>query len=137
MTSRARTTASTSRTSAGVLHHMERPVDALREALRVASTIVVLEPNGYNLGLKLIEKLSKYHREHGEKSYPPSRLERWVRDLGGRVEARDWVCLVPYFCPDWVARVTKVLEPLVESIPLVRRFGCGSFLIVATREAER
>ena len=36
----------------GVLHHMDRPVDALREALRVASTIVVLEPNGYNMVLK-------------------------------------------------------------------------------------
>jgi 2-polyprenyl-3-methyl-5-hydroxy-6-metoxy-1,4-benzoquinol methylase len=119
-----------------VLHHMDRPVDALREALRVAPTIVVLEPNGYNLGLKLIEKLSKYHREHGEKSYPPARLERWIRNLGGRVTARDWVCFVPYFCPDWVARTTRMLQPLVESIPLVRWFGCGSFLIIATREAQ-
>ena len=65
-----------------VLHHMDRPVDALRESLRVASTVVVLEPNGYNVGLKLIEKLSKYHREHGEKSYLPHRLERWVRNWG-------------------------------------------------------
>jgi SAM-dependent methyltransferase len=116
-----------------VLHHMDRPADALREVLRVASTIVVLEPNGYNLGLKLIEKLSKYHREHDEKSYPPPRLERWVRELGGRVKTRDWVCFVPYFCPDWFARITKVLEPIVESVPLVNRFGCGSFLMIATR----
>jgi ubiquinone/menaquinone biosynthesis C-methylase UbiE len=118
----------------GVLHHMDRPVDALREALRVASTVVVLEPNGYNIVLKVIEKLSKYHREHNEKSYPPSRLERWVRELGGRVKTRDWVCLVPYFCPDWFARTTKVLEPLMESMPLVDRFACGAFLMVATRE---
>ena len=117
----------------GVLHHMDRPVDALRESLRVASTIVVLEPNGYNLGLKLIEKLSNYHREHDEKSYPPHRLERWVNELGGRVEGRDWICFVPYFCPDWLARAAKVLEPLVESVPLVDRFGCGAFVMVATR----
>jgi SAM-dependent methyltransferase len=117
----------------GVLHHMDRPFDALRESLRVASTIVVLEPNGYNVGLKLIEKLSRYHREHDEKSYPPYRLERWARELGARVELRDWVCLVPYFCPDWFARAAKALEPLVESIPLVDRFGCGSFVMVATR----
>ena len=117
----------------GVLHHMDRPVDALRESLRVASTIVVLEPNGYNLGLKLIEKLSSYHREHDEKSYQPHRLERWVGELGGRVEGRDWICFVPYFCPDWLARATKALEPLVESVPLVDRFGCGAFVMVATR----
>ena len=55
----------------GVLHHMDRPVDALREAFRVAPTIVVLEPNGFNPVLKLIEKMSKYHREHGEKSVSP------------------------------------------------------------------
>ena len=32
----------------GVLHHLDRPVDALREALRVAKQIVVVEPNGYS-----------------------------------------------------------------------------------------
>ena len=103
----------------GVLHHLDRPVDALREAMRVAPVIVVLEPNGYNLGLKAIEKLSTYHRDHGEKSYAPANLERWVRELGGRVVSRDWVGLVPYFCPDWFARTMKVIEPVVESVPLL------------------
>lgn len=117
----------------GVLHHMDRPFDALGESLRVASTAVVLEPNGYNLGLKLIEKLSTYHREHDEKSYPPHRVESWLRELGGRVQVRDWVCFVPYFCPDWFAHATKALEPLVESIPLIGRFACGAVVMVATR----
>ena len=83
----------------GVLHHMDRPFDAIREALRVAPTIVLLEPNGYNIGLKLIEKLSRYHREHGEKSYPPSRLVRWARQSGGTVVYRRFVCVVPFFLP--------------------------------------
>ena len=93
----------------------------------------MIEPNGYTLELKLIEKLSKYHREHGKKSCSPFWLERWVTELGGRVNARDGVCLVPYFCPDWFVRLTKVLEPLVERVPLVDRIGCGSFIMVATR----
>jgi SAM-dependent methyltransferase len=117
----------------GVLHHLDRPVDALREAMRVAPVIVVLEPNGYNLGLKAIEKLSTYHRDHGEKSYAPANLERWVRELGGRVVSRDWVGLVPYFCPDWFARTMKVIEPVVESVPLLNRLGCGTFVMVAAR----
>src|SRR5580658_3616911 len=32
----------------GVLHHMDAPEKALREASRVARNVVVLEPNGYN-----------------------------------------------------------------------------------------
>lgn len=45
----------------GVLHHVDRPADALREALRVASTVVVVEPNGLNPGLKMLERTSRYH----------------------------------------------------------------------------
>lgn len=72
----------------GVLHHMDRPIDALAEALRLAPLIVVVEPNGYNPGLKLLERVSRYHREHGEKSYAPRRLDRWVESVGGTVVAR-------------------------------------------------
>jgi SAM-dependent methyltransferase len=117
----------------GVLHHMDRPFDALREAFRVAPSIIVLEPNGYNLGLKLIEKVSRYHRLHGEKSYSPARLDRWARRLGAKVIHRDWACLVPYFSPDWLARAVKVLEPIVESIPVLDRLGCSTYVMVAER----
>jgi len=119
----------------GVLHHMDRPYDAISEAFRVAPSVIVLEPNGYNMGLKLIERLSKYHCEHGEKSYPPARLDRWVSRVGATVTRRDWVCLVPYFCPDWLARSMKRIEPIVESIPLCNRLGCSTYIMVATRSA--
>lgn len=117
----------------GVLHHMDRPADALREALRVAPTVVVLEPNGNNLVLKAIEKLSKYHREHGEKSYFPAALDRWIGELGGKITKRDWIGLVPFFCPNWAARTLKILEPMVEATPLVRALGCGNYVFIATR----
>lgn len=121
----------------GVLHHLERPQDALREALRVASTVLIIEPNGLNIGLKVIERVSSYHREHQEKSYSPSRIDKWVRQLGGRVTSRQWVGLVPFFCPNWIARSLKRLEPLVEAMPVGRRFGCGQYVAVATRDARR
>lgn len=117
----------------GVLHHMDRPFDAIREALRVAPTIMLLEPNGFNMGLKLIEKASRYHREHGEKSYPPSRLDRFVRRLGARVTYRKFACIVPYFSPDWFASAMKRVEPIVESLPLAGRLGCSTYIMVATR----
>ncbi|MCA1581920.1 MAG: class I SAM-dependent methyltransferase [Acidobacteria bacterium] len=117
----------------GVLHHLERPIDALREALRLAPVLIVLEPNGYNPILKCIEKLSRYHREHGEKSYAPAALDRWVEGLGAAVRARRFVGLVPFFCPDAVARGLKALEPALERTPLLRSAGCAVYVQVAQR----
>jgi ubiquinone/menaquinone biosynthesis C-methylase UbiE len=117
----------------GVLHHMDRPADALREAFRVAPLILVIEPNGYNPILKLLEKASRYHREHEEKSYPALRLDKWVRDIGGSVILRKWVGLVPFFCPDAIARLLKQVEPFLEKTPLIRACGCAVYVMVAKR----
>lgn len=117
----------------GVLHHMDQPVRALREALRVARLVVVIEPNGYNPVLKLLERFSRYHVEHNEKSYPPYRLDRAVRRLGGSVIWRQWVGLVPMFCHDPVARLLKRIEPLVERLPVVNMLVCAQYVFVARR----
>jgi SAM-dependent methyltransferase len=115
----------------GVLHHLERPADALKEALRVAPTIIVIEPNGYNPVVKLLERYSHYHVEHEEKSYAPGQLDRWVKALGGRVESRRWVGLVPFFCPDWMAKLLKSTEPIVEHLPMANRALCGQYVFKA------
>ncbi len=117
----------------GVLHHLDRPVDALREAFRLAPALVVIEPNGYNPVVKLLERFSAYHVDHDEKSYAPRRLDRWISELGGQVVRRQWVGLVPFFCPDWFARTMKVIEPAVEKTPLVRTFTCGVYAFLARR----
>jgi ubiquinone/menaquinone biosynthesis C-methylase UbiE len=117
----------------GVLHHVERPADVLREALRLAPVLIVIEPNGYNFILKCIEKVSRYHREHGEKSYAPLTLDRWVEQLGGSVRTRRWVGLVPMFCPDWFARALKRIEPVFERIPVLSAAGCAVYAFVAER----
>ncbi len=116
-----------------VLHHDDAPWDIIREAFRVARKIVVLEPNGNNLGLKLIERASQYHQEHGERSYRPHLLHRWVEDAGGRVVARKLAGFVPMFCPDWMARSMKALEPVVELTPGIRELGCAIYVFVADR----
>ena len=117
----------------GVLHHLERPADALAEALRVAPVIVVIEPNGYNPILKLIERFSKYHREHGEKSYRPKHLDEWTEALGATVIRRTYAGLVPFFCPDWLARITKKVEPFIERAPLLNAMGCAVYVYTATK----
>ena len=118
----------------GVLHHLDHPQIAIREALRVASKIIILEPNGYNPALKIIERFSNYHREHEEKSYSARMIDAWVRDCGGNILLRRFVGLVPFFCPDTVARTLKYIEPFVERTPLIRCFSCGVYLQVARRK---
>lgn len=117
----------------GVLHHMEDPARAVAEAARVARTVVILEPNGLNPVLKVIEKLSPYHREHGERSFLPSRIRGWLRDAGLRVTQGAYCCLVPYFCPEPAARLLKRVEPAFEAIPGIRQLSCGAYAVVATR----
>lgn len=118
----------------GVLHHMDNPADAIREALRVARNVLVIEPNGYNAGLKVIERVSAYHRKHGEKSYPPRRLKRWVEQYGGRFVKIKYAGFVPMFCPDWLAQTMKWIEPAVEAIPIVNILGSAVFVFLATKD---
>jgi len=118
-----------------VLHPDDEPWDIICEAFRVARKIVVLEPNGNNLGLKLIERVSQYHQQHHERSYRPHVLQRWVEDAGGRIVARKLAGFVPMFCPDWMARSMKALEPVVESIPGIRELGCAIYVFVADRQS--
>jgi 2-polyprenyl-3-methyl-5-hydroxy-6-metoxy-1,4-benzoquinol methylase len=117
-----------------ILHHDDDPRDVIREAFRLAPEIVIHEPNGNNLGLKIIERTSTYHRQHGEKSYRPMQMTRWVREAGGEVSSLRFAGLVPMFCSDWLARVMKRLEPIVESLPMLRAQGCAVYVMVARRK---
>jgi ubiquinone/menaquinone biosynthesis C-methylase UbiE len=116
-----------------ILHHDDNPKDVIREAFRVAPEIVIHEPNGNNLGLKIIEKLSAYHREHNEKSYSSGLLRQWIEESGGTVASQRFAGFVPMFCPSVIARTMKALEPVVEALPLVNKFGCAVTVIVARR----
>lgn len=114
----------------GVLHHLYQPEKALKEIAGVANEVLIIEPNGYNPVLKIIEKISKYHVEHEEKSYPPHTLDRWIKKSGGLIRRRKFGGFVPFFCPDWLARCLKFFEPLAESLPLLNRFICGNYYIM-------
>jgi ubiquinone/menaquinone biosynthesis C-methylase UbiE len=117
----------------GVLHHMDEPQLAVREAARVARNVVVLEPNGYNPVLKAIEKLSAYHRSHGERSFFSGTINKWMIDAGLSISYRSFCCLVPYFCPDVMARTLKAIEPIVEAIPGIRVLACGAYVVVGRK----
>jgi ubiquinone/menaquinone biosynthesis C-methylase UbiE len=121
----------------GVLHHLDRPTDALREAMRVARLLVVTEPNGYNPVLKVLERVSPYHVEHEERSFFPATLATWIRRLGGSVRSLRYVGLVPFFCPDPMARALKAVEPALERAPVLRNLCCGTYVLVVAPPAGR
>ena len=112
----------------GVLHHLDRPETAIAHLAHQFKSVLILEPNGYNPALKLIEKLSRYHREHDEKSYWPGALNRWFREQGLTAVEQNYLCLVPYFCPTPVAKLLSIAEPAFEYLPLIRQICCGTNL---------
>ncbi len=116
-----------------ILHHDDNPLGIIKEAFRLAPRILVHEPNGNNVGLKVIEKTSRYHREHNEKSYTSPQLTGWIKQAGGRIVHKRFAGFVPMFCPDWLARAMKVTERAVEHLPLVRALGCSVIVLVAER----
>jgi ubiquinone/menaquinone biosynthesis C-methylase UbiE len=99
----------------GVLHHADDPPRLLGAVRRVAGEVVVIEPNGWNPVLKLIERASSYHRAHGERSWRSSVIDRWLRDAGFLPLRSTYAGLVPFFCPAPAARALKAIEPLVEA----------------------
>lgn len=113
----------------GLLHHLDDPFRALERIGHVAKRVFIIEPNGYNPVLKVIERTSEYHRTHGEKSYAPFMLRKWIRKLGGKIEKESYAGLVPFFCPDPMAKLLKRLEPFVEIAPGADRMSCAVYAV--------
>jgi 2-polyprenyl-3-methyl-5-hydroxy-6-metoxy-1,4-benzoquinol methylase len=117
----------------GVLHHLPDPARAIAALSGFKGTIIVLEPNGFNPVLKVLEKFSRYHIEHEERSFLPMTIEGWLTSAGFEVRQSSVINLVPMFCPDWMARPLNSMGGWVERLPLVRQIACGQSLIVAQR----
>jgi SAM-dependent methyltransferase len=117
-----------------VLHHDDCPAQMIEEAFRVGRTVVIHEPNGNNLGLKVIEKVSPYHIAHGEKSYTTGQVKRWIEAAGGRVVHEKAAGFVPMFCPNWMAKAMKFVEPALESTPVLGSLMCAVYVLVGARE---
>lgn len=112
----------------GVLHHLSDPPRAIAEILKTAHTMIIIEPNGFNPVLKVLEKVSRYHREHKERSFLPPMLRHWSVEAGGRITKSCYIGLVPMFAPDFLAKLCKTFEPFVERTPVVRQICCAQYV---------
>lgn len=113
----------------GVLHHIPDMAEGVRAACSMAKEVVLVDPNGYNPILKIIEKTSSYHIDHKERSYYPHIIKKEFCKNGGIVLHEEYVNLVPFFCPDWLARILFAIAPIAEAIPVVRHISCGQYIL--------
>jgi len=121
----------------GVLHHLTDQAAAIRACARLGDRILIIEPNGNNPVLKIIEKVSPYHREHEEQSFGSAKLSRWCREAGLEVEGIEFIGFVPMFFPTFPAKVIHFVQPMLEKVPLLARFlGAQIVLVCRRREAK-
>jgi SAM-dependent methyltransferase len=120
-------------TLTGVLHHLPDAAAALRTVAPLTDNILIMEPNGWNPVVKLLEKLSRYHREHEEQSFRFRSIRGWLEAAGFTAIRCELVNLVPMMCPDWLAGICKFLEPAVEAAPGLRDIACGQYVILASK----
>jgi ubiquinone/menaquinone biosynthesis C-methylase UbiE len=115
----------------GVIHHLDDPLRGIKEAVRVSKRIVLTDPNGYNPGVKIIEKISPYHRQHKEMSYFPHQYRRWLREAGAEIVEDKFILLVPMFFPTGPAKFLAKLEPFFEKSKILSTFFCGTHVRAA------
>lgn len=117
----------------GVLHHLPDAGLAIRKLAPLSDHMLIVEANGTNPILKLIEKTSRYHIEHEEQSFTLQTIRSWLDAAGMSIAAWQCVNLVPMFCPDWLARGCKIFEPAAERTPFIRSVCCAQYIILAER----
>lgn len=117
-----------------ILHHLADPQRAFHAIVPFTERLLIMEPNGFNPVLKLIERFSSYHRAHEEQSFTLWKIKSWMEDAGFEIKSATYINLVPNLCPDWFAKLCKFFEPVVEAIPLVRHIACGQVIIYAEKK---
>ncbi|TDB58220.1 class I SAM-dependent methyltransferase [Arundinibacter roseus] len=113
----------------GVLHHLSDQQKAIKNAFKLADNIIIMEPNGNNPILKVIEKTSKYHIEHEEQSFFQWELKRWIENAGGKVDTWSYVGYVPFFFPTGPAKVIYKMQPFLEKIPVLKHVFSAQFIV--------
>ncbi|MCR4329021.1 MAG: class I SAM-dependent methyltransferase [Candidatus Roizmanbacteria bacterium] len=114
----------------GVIHHVNDPLLALKKARLWAHTIIIVEPNGNNIILKCIEKMSPYHRLHKERSYSSALLKQWCKQANIRLVKENYVGFVPFFFPNFLSRILFFIQPYLERVAVISYFFSAQIVLV-------
>lgn len=118
----------------GVLHHLTDQQKAIENAFRFTDNLIIIEPNGNNPILKIIEKFSKYHIEHEEQSFPEWKIKKWIGNINGQVKEWSYIGYIPYFFPTLPSKIIYFFQPFLEKMPIIRHFFTGQFVIVCSKK---
>lgn len=119
----------------GVIHHLSAPSRAIENLSHIAKAVIIIEPNGNNPILKLIEKTSQYHIDHEEQSFRPRLISKWLNSSKFTIESRFYVGFIPFFFPERLARLIYFFQPVLERIPIVANLfsACSVFYCTGSR----
>jgi SAM-dependent methyltransferase len=120
----------------GVLHHLTDQTLAIRNSFALAPRLIIVEPNGNNPILKIIEKISPYHRKHEERSFSSRTLRGFCEKAGGSVIRLGYIGFVPYFMPAPLAKILHFFQPLLEKMPLIREFFSAQIVMECEKKIE-
>lgn len=118
----------------GVLHHLDQPELAIKNTAKIANKIIIIEPNGNNPILKIIEKRSRYHIEHEEKSYSVKEFRIFCKKANCRIEKICYVGFVPFFFPTLPSKIIHFFQPLLEKIPILNHYLAAQIVLVINNE---
>lgn len=121
----------------GVLHHLPNQELALKNAFQIAREVIIMEPNGNNPILKLIERTSRYHIIHEEQSFSIGKFRQFFKNAGGEIKHLEYVGFVPFFFPTFFAKILFMMQPVLEKIPMVNKYFSAQIMIKARRKKGR
>ena len=115
----------------GVIHHLpdDSQSTAIRHARSYANTLIILEPNGNNPLLKIIEKRSAYHIMHEEQSFSSAVLTSWCKAAGWSSVTVQYIGFVPFFFPEIFARFIYFFQPVLERIPVLNKYFSAQIIL--------
>lgn len=115
----------------GVIHHLpdESQVTALHHARRYINTLIIVEPNGNNPILKIIEKRSAYHVAHEEQSFTIDTLTTWCTEAGWNHITVEYIGFVPFFFPAFLSRAIYFVQPVLERIPGLNKYFSAQIVL--------
>lgn len=119
----------------GVIHHLPTQRQAVENALQLSKRLLIIEPNGNNPILKVIEKRSKYHIEHEEQSFSSGFFLRIAKELNLEVAHLGFVGFVPFFFPTFPSKIIHFFQPLLEKIPLLPRYFGGQIILLLEQKS--
>jgi 2-polyprenyl-3-methyl-5-hydroxy-6-metoxy-1,4-benzoquinol methylase len=117
----------------GVLHHTLNPDLVIKNISEYADKLCIIEPNGNNFILKIIEKISSYHKEHEERSFKLKTLNSWCKSAGYRVMKIEYVGFVPFFFPEIPSRIIYFCQPYLEKIPILKHLFSACYVIYCSK----